>query len=136
LAYIERRKTSDGKVSYRVQVRKKGYPLQTATFERKTDANKWAKSIESAIEERRYRNVAQAKRRTVAELIDRYKDDYLSHKAKGGSDQKYQLNWWRDEIGMLTLADLTPDLIAECRNKLAKTKTRRKTLISPGSVNR
>jgi integrase len=136
LAYIERRETSDGKVSYRVQVRKKGFPIQTATFARKTDAKKWAQSTESAIEERRYRNVAQAKRRTVTELIDRYKDDYLPHKAKGGSDQKHQLNWWRDEIGSLTLADLTPDLIAELRNKLSKTETRRKKPMSPGSVNR
>lgn len=42
MATIQERKTQDGKVTCRVQVRLKGYPPQTATFSRKTDARKWA----------------------------------------------------------------------------------------------
>ena len=42
LAYIEKRETKDGTISFRVQVRMKGYPTQTATFNRITDAKKWA----------------------------------------------------------------------------------------------
>ena len=36
--YVERRTTKDGKIHYRVQVRLKGRPIQTATFDRKADA--------------------------------------------------------------------------------------------------
>ena len=82
MAYIEERKDKEGKSRYRVQVRKRGVPLQTATFERKTDAKRWAQSVEAAIDERRFQNVAQAKRRTVAELIDRYIESVLPRKPK------------------------------------------------------
>lgn len=34
MAYIQERKTDDGKIHYRVQVRLKGFPNQSATFER------------------------------------------------------------------------------------------------------
>ncbi len=40
MAYIQERKTDDGKTHYRVQVRLKGYPPASATFERKTDAKR------------------------------------------------------------------------------------------------
>ncbi len=38
MATIEARKTSDGKTSYRVKIRIRGFPAQSATFERKTGA--------------------------------------------------------------------------------------------------
>ncbi len=51
MAYIQRRSTKDGQPRYRVQVRLRGHPVQTATFERKTDAKRWAQQVESAIRE-------------------------------------------------------------------------------------
>ena len=48
LAHIEKRESKDGILSYRVQVRMKGYPTQTATFNRITDAKKWAAQTEVA----------------------------------------------------------------------------------------
>ena len=38
---IEKRIAKNGEVTFRVKIRKKGYPVQTATFKRKTDAKKW-----------------------------------------------------------------------------------------------
>ena len=136
LAYIQKRTSKDGKASYRVQVRRKGFPLQTASLARKTDADRWARSTEAAIEEGRYRNVAQSKRRTVAELIDRYAEDYLPQKNRQGNDQRHQLEWWRSQVGLMTLADLTPELIVDCRNKLSKMAGRQNQPMSPGTVNR
>ena len=40
-SYMER-KTKDGQVKHTALVRVKGYPRQTATFSRKTDAKLWA----------------------------------------------------------------------------------------------
>jgi hypothetical protein len=51
VANIQERKSKDGKTSYRVQVRLKGFPPQTATFERKTDAKRWVLETEAAIRE-------------------------------------------------------------------------------------
>lgn len=42
MATIETRQTPDGKISYRVKIRVRGFPSQSATFERKTDARNWA----------------------------------------------------------------------------------------------
>ncbi len=53
MATIERRTTKDGKAAYRVKIRRKGYPMQTETFTRLTDARKWAQLTEAAIEEGR-----------------------------------------------------------------------------------
>jgi hypothetical protein len=69
---IEKRTKSDGKEVYRVKVRRRGYSTQTATFSRLTDARKWAQRTEAAIEEGRHFKPTEAKRHTLAELVDRY----------------------------------------------------------------
>lgn len=46
MATIQKRVTSKG-TSYRVMVRLKGYPPETATFERLTDAREWATNTEA-----------------------------------------------------------------------------------------
>lgn len=134
MANIERRETGDGKRSYRVKIRLKGYPVQTATFERLTDAKKWAASIESAIKEGRHFKTSEAKRHTLAELIDRYIKDVLPAKPKNIRIQTQQLEWWRDQMGSYALADVTPSLIAEYRDKLAAGVTVRGTKRSPATV--
>ena len=72
MSLIEKRMTDDGKISYRVRIRIKGSPQESATFARLTDAKKWVQSIESAIRENRHFKVSEAKRHTLSELIDRY----------------------------------------------------------------
>ena len=54
MATIEVRRADDGTLSYRAKVRLKGYPAECATFRRKTDATKWAHSIEVAMREGRH----------------------------------------------------------------------------------
>ncbi len=134
MANIEKRITSDGKVSYRVKVRLKGYPVQTATFERSTDAKKWASSIESAIKEGRHFRTSEAKRHTLSDLIDRYIRDVLPSKAKSEKKQKALLGWWREQMGSYALADVTPALIAEYRDKLAGGITVRGKQRNPATV--
>ena len=120
MATIARRTDSKGKVHYQVKVRRQGAPAQTATFKRKTDAEKWAASIETAINEGRALPTIEARRHTVADLIDRYLVDVLPRKkAKTQGPQRQQLEWWRAEIGGYSLANLTPALIAEKRDWLA-----------------
>ncbi len=136
MATIFKRTASDGKSSYQVKVRLKGYPAETGTFERLTDAKKWASATESAMREGRHFKTGEAKRRTMNELIDRYIQDVLPGKPKNIRIQTQQLTWWRDQIGAYTLADITPSLIAEFRDKLAGGETVRGTQRSPATVNR
>lgn len=134
MASIEKRTSRDGKTTYRVKVRLKGQPTQTASFERKTDANKWAQDTESAIRDGRHFKTTEAKRHTLAELIERYIKDVLPTKPKSIGKQTALLNWWKDEIGSYSLADVSPALIAETRDKLAAGKTYRGTQRNPATV--
>ena len=136
MAYLQLRKSKDGRTSYRVQVRLKGQPIQSATFERKTDARRWAHQTEAAIREGRHFKTSESKRHTVGDLIDRYVTTVLPRKERSHQHQLSQLLWWRSEIGAHTLADLSPALIAQCRDKLAAGLVRGGTRRGPATVNR
>lgn len=135
MATIEKRETDNGDISYRVKVRLKGYPAQSATFQRLTDARKWAQQTEAAIREGRHFKTAEAKKHTLADMIDKYIKDVLPGKsAKLRSNQITQLNWFKTEIGAFTLADISPAVITQCRDKLLTEIGNRGKVRTPASV--
>lgn len=137
MANINERKQKNGETVYRVRVRVKGHPLETATFERKTDARRWASSTEAAIREGRHFKTTEAKRHTLGEMVDRYLRDVLPHKGESMQrDQWSQLTWWKEKIGSCLLADVSPSLIGEYRDLLLKEVGPRGKKRSPASTNR
>lgn len=125
MATIEKRTSSDGKISFRVKVRLKGYPTQSATFERLTDAKRWVQDTESAIREGRHFKTSAAKKHTAKELIERYEKEILPRKPKSIVDQTVQLSWWKENIGAFLLSDITPSLLNEFRGKLLSEPSKR-----------
>ena len=121
MANVERRKSKSGKISYRVKIRLQGYPTQSATFDRKVDADDWARETEAKIRAGRHLPNNEAKKHTLSDLIDRYIKTEISEK-KSRRDQQRQLEWWRTEIGNTPLSNVTPSLITECRDKLKEGK--------------
>jgi integrase len=135
MAAIEKRTTETGETSYRVKIRLKGYPTQTATFKRMTDAKRWVQDTESAIREGRHFKTAEAKKHTLADLVDRYIKDVLPGKTeKLRANQTTQLNWFKTEVGAHTLADITPAVIVQCRDKLLTEPNARGKVRTPASV--
>jgi integrase len=119
MATIDKRRTPAGGVAYRARVRLKGHPPQAATFPARAQARAWAASVEAAIRERRHFPAAEATRRTVAELIDRYAATVLPEKRPGSVRvQAQHLRHWREVLGSYVLADLTPALLVEHRDRL------------------
>jgi integrase len=133
MATIEKRTAADGAITYRAKVRLRGHPVQTGTFERLTDAKKWTTATESAIREGRHFKTTEAKRHTLADVIDRYIVDVIPTK-RDGPHQAAQLLWWREELGAFALADITPARVAEARDKLAAGATLRGERRSPATV--
>lgn len=133
---IRKRTNRNGSISYRVDIRLKGFPPQRATFKRLTDARKWEQQTEAAIREGRYFKVAEARKHTLTELIDRYVDQVLPQKPKQARVQKQQLQWWKDEIGAHVLSDVTPALITQGRDKLASETTKLGSPRTPATVTR
>src|SRR5580658_4625571 len=136
MANIEKRFSQDGETTYRVKVRLKGFPVQSATFERLTDARKWAQQTETSIREGRHFKTTAAKRHTLNEAIDRYIKNVLPTKPKSEYTQVGQLKWWKDELGSYSLADVTPSLIAQYRDKLVQEKLKHREHRTPATVNR
>lgn len=129
MATIEKRANVKGETIYRVKVRLKGYPAQSATFRRLTDARKWEQQTETAMRDGRYFKTAEAKRHTLAELIDRYIAGILPAK-KDHKQQSRQLLWWRKQLGYALLADLTQAALAAQRDALKASGK------APATVNR
>lgn len=118
VAAIRERKKADGTVSFHCQIRMNGWPTRTASFPTRRQAERWAKTIEAEMIEGRHFKNSAARRRTLAEAIDKYMIEELPKK-KSGENHRSALPWWKDHIGHLKLMDVTPDVIAEQRNKLA-----------------
>ena len=121
MASITRRKQSNGATAYRAQIRMKGRPSLSATFERLTDAREWCASTEAAIREGRYLSRTEAMRHTVAEMLGRYERDILPRKRAWSKGQRKQLSWWKSRLGNICLADVSAAMIAEARDALAAT---------------
>jgi len=121
MATIRQRKTIKGKTKYQAIVRRKGAPEIVQTFGRKTDAKAWAEQIEAHIKVGRFLPQIEAEKHTVAEAIDRYLEEHLSELSEREQwIRKPRLKWWRKKIGMLSLASLTPAVIADTRDALMK----------------
>ena len=133
MASIKERVGKDGKIRYQSQVRLKGFPAQTATFFRKTDAKKWAQDTETKIREGRHFKVREAKKRTLSELIDKYMASVLPFK-RSQKSQKGQLLWWKEKLGYLYLADVTSSIIADKRDELLRGITPRNKKRTPATV--
>lgn len=131
MATITKRTTRRG-TSYKVQIRIKGHPAETASFDRLTDARRWAAETETAI--RAGRHFGIARRRTFAELADKYQA-HIADALKSANARVGHLAHWRETFAGLSLQDVTPALIADARDRLTAGKTSRGKL-SPATVNR
>lgn len=118
MASIRKRETRKG-VVWTAEIKRRGHPRESQTFTRRIDAQTWARRRETEISESRANPLRTARRFTVTMLITRYKDDVLPSKSVSTiPTQKKQLDWWQDQIGYMTLADVTASTITACMDKL------------------
>lgn len=61
-----------GEYQWETQIRKKGFPYQTKTFNTKSEAEAWAAVIESEMVRGVFVSRAEAERTTLGQIIDRY----------------------------------------------------------------
>ncbi|MCF6194685.1 MAG: hypothetical protein L3J46_10185 [Kangiellaceae bacterium] len=126
-----------GPYQWRVQVRRKGYPIQRKTFETKAEANAWARQIESEMDRGVFRSIAEAERTTLEELLDRYRKEITPLK-KGSKQEFSKLNVIKKfEIAKFAVAKVGGKELAEFRDaRLEKVspKTVRDDLVLLGHV--
>lgn len=113
-----RKRPSRGGHAYNAQVRIQGYPARSKTFTTRRAAERWARKIEGEMAEAKHSRSAEAFRRTLGEAIDKYLTEVVPKKRSPGMPRS-TLTWWKNEIGYTKLAEVSPDLVADCRDKLA-----------------
>ena len=136
MAQIKERARKNGKPGYFVRIRVKNHPVQTATFDRLTDARNWAQQIEAAMRDGRYSKTSESQKHSLSELLERYEKTVFPHKPKLAKEYKRNFNWWNSQIGHLKLSEITTADITECKDRLASEMTNRNTLRTPATVNR
>lgn len=132
MASIYKRK--DGK-SWRAVIRIKNHPTVCDHFDRKEEAEDWARDTERKIKLGQY-SPNKAKEKTVADLIDLYIKDVVTDHHKASKDSIRQLNYFRDTLGKYALAYITPELLLKERRKLLEIPTRHNTNLNPATINR
>lgn len=82
--------TKRGEHQYQAEIRRKGYPAQTQTFETRIDAQKWARAQETKIDEGQFRDLRVIANTTLGDALDRYMTEIVPRKAIGG--QRHERN--------------------------------------------
>jgi hypothetical protein len=109
MATIEKR-VFKTRTTYRVKIELKGFPPATASFERISDAKRWAQETETKIRENRYFKTSASRDNTLADAIDRY-IKLLPKDTLATTNKTYQLNYWKEELGAYAFAHVTLSLI-------------------------
>ncbi len=131
MGYIRQRNLQDGSTRFQAEVRLKGHPILTATFDRKTDAKNWIQKVEADIRCGRHQLYVKAKQHTFKEAVDRYFKEQTVSVVKRG-----HLLWWQKELGHLYLRDIRASLINEKKQKLLVEPNEKGVIRSKSTCNR
>lgn len=120
-----------GPFQWHAQIRRKGYPIQTRTFQYKAEAEKWARDVEREMDRGVYIDRAPAEQTTFYEILTRYRDEVVPEH-RGAESEKLRINALvKDrELVSVKMAALTSRVLAEWRDR------RLKTGVSGATVNR
>jgi len=105
---------------WQARVSRDGYPDQVKTFEAKSDAERWARSVESEMDKGLFIDTQEAQRTTLRELILRYVRE-VTPMMKSVSEDTIRLNAIaRKPIANWSLANLNSSRIATYRDERLK----------------
>ena len=128
MASIQKKERKNG-TTYTAVVRIHGFPTQSRTFKRLTDAKRWATKTEEAIRDGEFHNVvSEARRKTVSDIITRYRREVLPNKAP--STQRAEstyIKFWEKAVGEYALSLLKAEKISEALHELAESGDGRTT---------
>lgn len=104
-----------GELQWQAIVKRKGYPLQSKTWNTRKEAEAWARAIESEMDRGAFVSRGEVERTTVRDLIERYREDELPKKF--GKGFKPALKTLESELGAYSLAALSSKIITDYRKK-------------------
>lgn len=115
MAYFEKRGDS-----WRAQIRRKGYPTLSATFDTKAEAQRWAAEVEGDMSRSRFVDLREAESTTLADALRRYRTEVSDHK-KGAKQESTRIDrWMSSKYGKKSLASLKSSDMAEFRDEMLR----------------
>lgn len=111
MAYYEKRGES-----WRAQIRRKGYPTLSASFDTKAEAQRWAAEIEGDMSRARFVDIREAESTTLFDALKRYQSE-VSVGKKGEKQEKVRIQKWQDsDLASKSLASLRSSDMASYRD--------------------
>ena len=127
MASIIPRQNRDGSTSWRATIRRKGHKTQVATFDLKSEAQRWAKRVEGEMLAGRFVDTSEAQNTTLRTALERYREEVTPSK-KGAYQEKNRINQLLERpICELPLTKVTSSQVAQYRDG-------RLQAVSPSSV--
>jgi hypothetical protein len=131
-----------GPFQWSVQIRRKGWPNQSATFRTKKDAQAWARKIESEMDRSQFVDQSAGRQVTLGDLIRIYKKEVTAQRP--GEDSRIAESsrldrFLRTEAALCAyaVANLTPEHFEDYRDRrLAQRVGSTGKTIAPGTVRR
>lgn len=109
-------KTDSG--TWKALVRKTGWPTSSKTFRTKRDAEDWGRRTEDEMVRGTYIQRVPSEKMTVQLALDRYEKEVMSTKKVSTQlSEKYRVAEIKNFFGKYSLAAVTPDIVAEYRDK-------------------
>lgn len=116
-----------GPYQYQAIIRRKGYPSQTKTFESRQEAEAWARSVESKMDDNTFRDRRMIKEMTLKDALQRYLVEITSQKRGQVQERNRILQLQRHPLAMRSLESLqSKDFAAYREDRLEQ--------VSPSSV--
>jgi integrase len=129
MASITARKDRDSLIiGWQVRVRKKGYPLQVKTFDKKAQAQVWARQIETEMDRGIWQDRGEAERTTVNDLLDRFAREILPTKRGDAGKVMPYIRALKAGLGEKALAALSSRDVAEYRDARLSTGLKSQTV--------
>lgn len=107
-----------GKGQWQVEIRRRGFPYQTKTFELKFDAEAWAKMIEHEMDRGVFIDRSEAEATTLKEALQRYLNEVTITK-KGAREESFKIGkLTRHPISTRFIANIQPADMAAFREEM------------------
>ena len=114
---------------WRVKIRRTGLPSQTRTFDNRTHAQQWARSVESDLDKGIVVDRRTAQRLSLAEVLERYRREVTPTK-RGSADENLRLKAMAQRpFARIRMSALTSSQLAAYRDERLK-------VVSGATVNR
>ncbi len=106
-----------GPYQWQVKIRRRGWSKQTKTFETYEDAARWARKIETEMDDGIFVSRKEAENTTLDEALDRYLREKTPHK-KGAAQETNRINLFkRSDLASRFLATIRSTDIAKYRDQ-------------------